>query len=83
MVTNPELPGPEVAFNQDDGPGGLQLAGWLCDPANQYLRWGGPYAQAFGVWRTVADGVAAYTTFCVVTRSSDGYGEFGGTLAWD
>jgi len=76
-VTNPSSPGPEVAFLQYSGPAGLLLGTHGCSGG------GGPvYKQSFGAYEPVAY-YSSPATFCLLTYSNSGSGDFSGNLSWD
>lgn len=77
-VSNPALPGPEVAFNQSSGNAGLFLGIHDCSQGGA----GPMYKQSIGSWQPVG-----YTSspmwFCLFTYSNSGAGNFAGDLNWD
>lgn len=84
VVTNPSLPGPEVAFEKDSGPNDLWLGAHNCNLISPSVIGGGPFYQSLHTWSPVANLLSANTQFCIVTYGSGGGGTtFNGTLAWD
>ena len=77
-VTNPSLPGPEVAFLKASGVANLYLGPNNCDSSNIAIM----RAQTPGEWSAVAY-FSGPTTFCISTASPTNQGTFQGTLAWD
>lgn len=79
VVTNPEIPGPEVAFYQYSGSTSLYLGTHNCNAGALT-----PFMpQAHGQWKAVANLPANYT-FCMRTIHNEGLTRsFDGHLEWD
>lgn len=83
-VTNPALPGPEVAFNQSTGGSDLFLGATNSGSGGGAYVFGGIFPQTPGVWEPEGLISNPYTRFCL------GAGEYNnptvgysGDLAWD